>query len=363
MYLSPTSEQQELKDAVRRFCQEQITPERLAAWEKDAEGADQVFWRKVTELGWFGLGLPIVFGGSGLGLVEVACLLEECAHSLVPRRVINTIRGGLTLARLEGGTSYLSAVARGECTVAVACHEPNVTEPAAYRTDVTVSGDTATLTGEKWYVPEGADADLHVVAARENDGVSLVLVESPAATCTALRTFDGERQAVVRYDRVPVRQRLSAAGQGADALAGIERQQTALALAEMLGGMDAVLAMTVAYVKEREQFGQKIAVFQAVQHQVADMAIAFTASRHLVWQAITRLAAGVAQGAELATAAAFVGQAFKRLTLTAMHLHGGAGYVVEHPLHYHAERAQSLCIRYTPEAPALAQVAATLLDQ
>jgi alkylation response protein AidB-like acyl-CoA dehydrogenase len=130
----------------------------------------------------------------------------------------------------------------------------------------------------------------------------------------------------------------------------------------MIGGMDAVLATTVAYVKEREQFGQKLAVFQAVQHQVADMAIALTASRHLAWQAITRLAAGTDEGAELATAAAFVGQAFKRVTLTAHHLHGGAGYVVEHPLHYHAERAQSLCIRYAPEAQALEEVAAGLLD-
>ena len=71
--------------------------------------------------------------------------------------------------------------------------------------------------------------------------------------------------------------------------------------------MEAALDMTVAYVKEREQFGQKIAVFQAVQHQVADMATAFTAARHLAWQAITRLAAGSEEGSELEHAAAFVG--------------------------------------------------------
>ncbi|HUI26972.1 MAG TPA: acyl-CoA dehydrogenase family protein, partial [Candidatus Kryptonia bacterium] len=112
----------------------------------------------------------------------------------------------------------------------------------------------------------------------------------------------------------------------------------------------------------REQFGQKIAVFQAVQHQVADTGTAYTAARHLAWQAIARLAAGTLEGTELETAAAFVGQACKRATLTAHHLHGGAGYVIEHPLHYHSERAQSLCIRYTPEAAALARVSAALLD-
>jgi alkylation response protein AidB-like acyl-CoA dehydrogenase len=127
--------------------------------------------------------------------------------------------------------------------------------------------------------------------------------------------------------------------------------------------MDAVLTMTVEYVKQREQFGQKIAVFQAVQHQIGDMATSFTAARHLAWQAITRMAAGTEEGSELPVAEAFVGQAFKRLTLSAHHLHGGAGYVIEHPLHYHAERAQSLCIRYASEAAALAAVAAQLLDQ
>ena len=96
--------------------------------------------------------------------------------------------------------------------------------------------------------------------------------------------------------------------------AALRRQATALALAEMVGGMQAALDMTVAYVKEREQFGQKIAVFQAVQHQVADMATAFTAARHLAWQAITRMAAGSEEGMELMHACAFVPQAFKRVT-------------------------------------------------
>jgi len=92
------------------------------------------------------------------------------------------------------------------------------------------------------------------------------------------------------------------------------------------------------------------------------MATAYTASRHLAWQAISRLAAGTELGTDLAVAAAFVGQAYKRVTLTGHHLHGGAGYVVEHPLHYYAERAQALCIRCAPEGPALAAVASALLD-
>jgi len=361
MHLAPSPQQQALKDAVRRFCDAQITPARLGAWDKEAGGIDAACWSAVAELGWLGLGLPVSVGGSGLGLVEIACVLEECARGLIPRRVINAIRGALVLAQLAPESSHLPALARGERTVTLACDEQHVRDAAAYATHVVVEGRTPLLSGEKLYVPDGTHADLQIVAAREGAGVSLVLVPAAATRVSALRSFDGERQAIVRYDRAPL-ERLSEAGQGMAPLVRMQRQQTALALAEMVGGMDGALAMTVAYVKEREQFGNKIGVFQAVQHQVAEMAMAFTASRHLAWQAITRLAAETEEGSELATAAAFAGQAFKRLTLTAHHLHGGAGYVVEHPLHYHAERAQSLCIRYAPEARALAEVAATLLD-
>jgi len=362
MYLSPTPEQQELKDAVRRFCDEQITPARLAAWEKEPRGVDDACWRSVAALGWFGLGLPVTAGGSGLGIVEVACVVEECGRGLVPRRVINAIRGACALGQLDGEHSTLHALARGEETVALAFDEQHTRDPHAYATEIRVDAGTAVISGEKWYVADGAHADWHVVAAREGGGLSFVLLPAGSARLSALRTFDGERQARARYERVPVTQRLCTAGRGGVAFERVRRRQTALALAEMIGGMDAVLSMTVAYVKQREQFGQKLAVFQAVQHQVADMATTFTAARHLTWQAITRLAAGTEEGGELETAAAFVGQAFKRLSLSAHHLHGGAGYVVEHPLHYHAERAQALCIRYTPEAPALAAIATNLLQ-
>lgn len=361
MQLSPTAEQQELKDAVRRFCAEQVTPERLAAWDRTPTGVDEVCWRTVAELGWFGLGLPQPVGGSGRGLTEVACLIEECARGLMPRRVVNAIRGALALAELDPANPHLQAIARGEETVTLALDEEHARHPSHYRTVIMRDAGGVRVTGQKWYVPDAAHAGLQVVAARENGGLTLVLVRAEQARIVALRTFDGERQGIVDYD-TPFEARLGRAGEAEPLLRAVQRRQAALALAEMVGGMDAVLAMTVAYVKEREQFGQKIAVFQAVQHQVADMAMAFTAARHLAWQAITRLAAGTEEGGELATAAAFTGQVFKRLTLTAHHLHGGAGYVVEHPLHYHAERAQALCIRYAPEAPALAEVAAKLLD-
>jgi alkylation response protein AidB-like acyl-CoA dehydrogenase len=362
MELFPTAEQQDVLDAVERFCREQVTAERLFAWQREPRGIDAACWRAIAELGWFGLGLPESCGGSGLGLVEVACLLQACARGLIPRAVINAVRGGWVLARLDAQAPELADVARGAAVVALAFEERATGEPGSCATTAQESGGALRVSGEKWYVPNGVSADHHIVVAREGRGLSLLLVAGTDSERAALRTFDGEEQAVVRYAAAPVRRRVGPSADAAGALRGLRREGIALALAEMVGGMQAALDMTVAYVKEREQFGQKIAVFQAVQHQVADMATAFTAARHLSWQAITRMAAGSEEGMELTHAAVFVPQAFKRITLAAHHLHGGAGYVVEHPLHYHSERAQALCIRYAPEAAALATVASDLLD-
>ncbi len=355
----PSEEQSELKRGVAEVLAREVTADRLLAWEKDPSGADEEIWRHAAELGWLGLGLPPSAGGGGVSLVEVACLLEEAGRGLLARPVIGGIRGALAVADVAPESARLPDLARGACRVALALDELRVRDPARYQTRL----EGGKVSGEKAYVADADGSDLHLVAAREAGGVSLVLVDrrGPGVAMRSLQAFGHDRQAHVRYDAAPVVERLAGSGEGARSLATLWRRQVALALAEMVGGMAAVLDRTVAYVKEREQFGQKIAVFQAVRHQVADMGTRATAARHLAWQAITRVARGSERSHELASAVAYVGQGFKQLCWAAHHLHGGAGFVVEHPLRFYSERAQSLCIRYASEAPALREIAAALL--
>jgi alkylation response protein AidB-like acyl-CoA dehydrogenase len=365
MHPEPTAEQAELKTAARELLDREVTPERLLAWESDPAGASREVRRAVAELGWVGLGVPAAAGGSGAPLVDVACLLEECARGLLPRPLIGQIRAATALADVAPASAALAAIARGERSLALAFDEESAPRPERSATAVRTEAGRTTVHGAKAYVADGDGSDLHLVAAREDEGVSLVLVDrrGPGVETAVVRSFGGDRQAHVRYSGATVVERLARPSDGARALARLERRQIALALAEMVGGMNAVLDMTVAYVKEREQFGQKIAVFQAVRHQVADMGTRATAARHLAWQAITRISSGAEQGHELASAIAYVGQAFKQICWAGHHLHGGAGFVVEHRLRFHSERAQSLCIRWAPEAPALAEIAAALLDE
>lgn len=364
MNLDPTPEQQALKDAVRRFCGEQIGVERVRSWERLPSGVDMDLWRAAADMGWFGLGLASDVGGMGLGLAEIGCVLEECARGLVARPLINAITHATLAAELDLPAAVSSGLASGRETISLAFDELHTRHPAQFATRLSEHAGAGVVSGSKAYVADAAQADWHVVAARDpHDELIFVLVRRPGESALhAVRTGDGERQAHVDYERVPVVACLGRTGQGEIVWGRLQARRQALALAEILGAMDAALTMTVAYVKEREQFGQKIAVFQAVQHQVADMAMALTAARHLTWQAITGLEAGEAAAADLAAACAFVGPAAKQVTLAAHHLHGGAGYVVEHPLHLHSERVQALCIRHIPERDALAAVASALLD-
>lgn len=359
MDLSLSPEQQELVDSIRRFTAEQVTPERLAEWSRTPDGVDEGFWRDVAALGWLGLGMPVSRGGSGLDLVDLAVLLSECGRGLVPLVVSTTVRGADALHSIAPEAPELADVATGGCRIALAIDEEHAEEPAAFR--CRLEGEQ--LEGSKWYVQQASSADYYLVAARDDGELVLVLAPREAAKLVPLRPFaSGDAQAIVTFAGDRIRGRLCS-GRNAEAqLRRIRRRQTALALAEMIGGMEAVLEKTVAYVKEREQFGQKIGVFQAVQHQVADMATAYTAARHLGWQAITRVAEDRDEPIDLPAAAAWMGTAFKQLAVTGHHLHGGAGFVVEHPLHHHSERAQSLAIRHTRERQALADVAAALLD-
>lgn len=350
-----TDEQEQLREAVTDLCRREVTVKRLQAWESGADADELTLREQVARLGWIGLGLPGSVGGSGAPLTDVAMLIAASGQGLLPRSVIGAIASGTALTAIAPGSASLGAIASGDNRVTIAFEEENAREIDSLQT--TVEGGV--VRGNKAYVAD-ADAELHVVVAREGNEPVCVLVDASGSdvTATPLQSFGGDRQAHVAYDGAPVLERL----RGREGAERLDQVRKALALAEMVGGMQAVVDMAVAYVQEREQFGQKIALFQAVRHQIAEMGIRLTASRHLAWQAITRVDRRLLQGHELESALVFVGRAFREACFTAHHVHGGAGFVVEHALHFHSERAQSLAIRYASERPALAAIASALLD-
>src|SRR5690606_5043348 len=190
----------------------------------------------IGELGWFGIGISPERGGSGLGLIEVACVVEECARGLLPRRVTNAIRGAIALGELDPEAPELESMATGVTRLTLAFDERHARSAEHLHTQMR----SGRLSGEKWCVPDPS-ATWHIVSARDDRGTVLVLVDGAQANIAPLRAFDGSEQGVVTYAEVtPVR--VLAAGPAAGAiLLRLQRAQTALALAEMLGGMRAAL--------------------------------------------------------------------------------------------------------------------------
>jgi alkylation response protein AidB-like acyl-CoA dehydrogenase len=348
MHLAPTDEQQAIQQGARRFLATEITRERRLEWDRLAEGHDSTFWRAVAGLGWFGFALPESMGGQGASLVDLGLLLEECGRAVAPLGVFAAIAGGLALDALGTDAQrreWLPAIARGTRAVTLAVAERAAAlEPSALETTLTRRGDTLRLDGEKRYVLQGVTADAFLVAARDGAGVSVVLVPASAAgvTVEASSTLGKDRQSTVRLHGVSLPAAASCRAPGAawGTLERLRRTLAALLCADLIGGADAVLDMTVRYVGEREQFGARLGTFQAVQQMVAVMAIELEGARHVTRQALWRLANDRPADREVAIAKAWTARAYREITLLAHQLHGGAGYVVEHPLHRHTLRAK-----------------------
>jgi alkylation response protein AidB-like acyl-CoA dehydrogenase len=348
MDLAPTAEQQAIQDQARRFLASEITRERRLAWDAAPEGHDAAFRKAVASLGWFGFALPEASGGQGASLLDLGLLLEECGRAVAPLGIFAAIAGGLALDALgaeQQRREWLPSLARGERMITLAVAERRATrEPAVFETVLRRRDDTLHLDGEKRFVLQGVTADAFLVAARDDGGVSVVLVPATNAGVQVApsSTFAKDRQSTVRLDGVslPSTALCARAGDAWPTLEKLRRTLAALLCADLIGGADAVLETTVRYVGEREQFGAKLGTFQAVQQMAAVMAIELEGARHVTRQALWKLADGQPSDREIAIAKAWTGRAYRDITLLAHQLHGGAGYVVEHELHRHTLRAK-----------------------
>jgi alkylation response protein AidB-like acyl-CoA dehydrogenase len=348
MHLAPTAEQQTIPQEARRFLAAEITRERRLEWDKTAEAYDPAFWRAVSDLGWLGYAIPTSFGGQGASLLDLGLLVEECGRAVAPMALFASFCGSLAIDRLASSAqkrAWLPAIARGAELVTLAIAEADAAlDPAAFETTVRRRGKQLVVDGEKSFVLQGATADAFLVAARDGRGVSLVHV--PRATkgvrISPYQTLAKDRQATVLFTNVVVPETAIVGKRGAiwPKLEELRRTLAVLLCCDLVGGAEEVLDMTVKYVCEREQFGVKLATFQAVQQMAAVMAIDVEAARHVTHQALWRLDARRPALREIAIAKVFAARAYSDVTIAAHQLHGGTGYVVEHVLHRHTLRAK-----------------------
>jgi alkylation response protein AidB-like acyl-CoA dehydrogenase len=310
-------------------------------------------WPKLCrEIGVAALAVPERYGGAGAGLPEVCVVLEELGRTLTPAPMLGSAvlaaTAVLTCGDAPARERLLPGIAAGTTTAALVwAGRRGHWDPAAPECHW-----DGRLHGEAHYVLDGAEADVLVVAARTGGGVRLFEVDAADTTRTPATPLDDTRPlATVLLDGCPGRP-LSTADDATDQTAALAhvRDIACVALAaEQVGTAAHCLAATVAYTKQRVQFGRPIAHFQALQHRMADVHVLIETARSAVWAAAE--AAGPTGAAEptgaggpglsllAGVAKVHCAEVARRAAAEMVQLHGGIAITWEHEAHRYLKRA------------------------
>ena len=326
-----------LKDNARKFFAGECPMENVRRLMESETAYDEGLWAKMAEQGYTGIIFPEEYGGVGLGKVELILLMEEAGRALLPGPLFSTVAlAGAVIDRVAGPEQkkkYLSPICSGEARSTVAMLEANASwDPA----DLRIAAANGRLTGEKLFVPDGKIADFIVVVAR--DGVFVVDAKAPGISILPMHAMDLTRKVhSVRFANTPAERLGSVTG-----LARALDVATSALVAEMVGGMQRTLDITVEYAKMRKQFGKPIGMYQAVQHQCADMYLETESARSAVYYAAWALEQN-APDAEIAVSIAkmYASDAARAVGNRGIQVHGGMGFTWENDLHLYYKRAKA----------------------
>ncbi len=373
-----TKEQELLRDTVTGFLANRYDLEKSRGIAKSGVGWQPTIWQGLAkELDILGVTLAENVGGMGGGPVETMIIAEALGHALVVEPFVDTVViGGGLLSRAGGdrAMALLPGIASGDVLTALAALEPT----SGYTLhDVTTTarrdGDSWVLNGAKTVVSSGPLATHLLVTARtsgtrrDTAGVSLFVVDFDAdnpptgVEVHGYRTIDDRRAADLVFDNLnlPADALLGIDG---DALASIELaidEAIAAVAAEAVGLMRKVLADTVEYTKQRQQFGQPISSFQVLQHRMVDMYIELEQSIAAAYLATLNLGADAAQRAKAVSAAKVtIGRAARFIGQNAVQLHGGMGMTEELAIGHYFKRLTAIENEFGPADLHIARYAA-----
>jgi alkylation response protein AidB-like acyl-CoA dehydrogenase len=353
-----SEEQELLRESARRFLESECTTQFVRQRMAEPEAVTGEFWAKLAEQGWLGIVYPEEYGGSGLGVVDLVVLMEEMGRAVMPGPFLSTVLlGGAAIA--AAGTPaqrqrWLPRIMAGRAKAALAWTEPTLRWDAAGITLMAheVSGGFS-LSGNKLFVGDAHLADVIVIAARTRDGstmedgISLFLVpkETAGLAIAVLPTIDETRKlSEVKLDNVvlPIAALLGEIHQGWPPLSRVIARATVALAAEMCGGAQQVLDMTVAYAKIRIAFGKPIGSYQGVKHQAADMLVALENSKSLTYYAAWAMDQNLDEAPlAVSMAKAAASDMYRKIAGTGIQLHGGIGMTWEHDLQLYFKRAKA----------------------
>jgi alkylation response protein AidB-like acyl-CoA dehydrogenase len=331
------SESQEfLKDSARKFFAGECPSAEMRRLMETDTAYDAALWSKLTDQGYTGIIFPEAYGGVGLGKVELMLLMEEAGRALLPGPFFaSVVLAGSVLDAVASAADqqkYLAPICRGEARATVAILEANASWNLR---DIQLTAGNGKLTGQKFFVSDAAIADFIFVVAR--NGVFVVNAKAPGLKISPMTAMDLTRKLyVVEFSNTPAEE--------IGATTNLERAfdvATAALAAELVGGMQRTLDITVEYAKTRKQFGKPIGTFQAVQHQCADMYLETESSRSAVYYAGWALEENSPEASTaVSIAKMYASDAARTVGNRGIQIHGGMGFTWENDVHLYYRRAK-----------------------
>jgi alkylation response protein AidB-like acyl-CoA dehydrogenase len=342
------AELEELRTSVRRLAEERIAPNAAAADER--EEYPWASWEAWRDAGFAGLPFPAEYGGQDAGFLAHAICVEEVARVCASSSLFAFISKLGVTALLDHGSeelkrAYVPRVASGECQASYCLSEADAgSDVAGMRTRAVRDGEDYVLTGRKMWVTNAGVSDIYTVFAKTDPdaghrGISCFIVEKsfPGFAVGKLERKMGVRgsptgEILLDGCVVPAANRIGEEGRGFHYAMGALDRSRPLVGAQALGIAQGALELATAHVRERRQFGKRIADFQGVQFALADMATAVDAARLLVYRACARLDAGIeATAGASSMAKLFASDTAMRVTTDCVQFLGGIGYTRETP--------------------------------
>jgi alkylation response protein AidB-like acyl-CoA dehydrogenase len=345
-----SEEQEELRRSVRRFLEDKSPSTEVRRLMETTEGFDKAVWDQMAnQLGLQALAIPEEYGGVGFGYVELTVVFEEMGAALLCAPYFATVALAANALLSSGDEAakkdLLPGIASGETIATLALTE----DSGRWDTDgitlaATRKGDDWKLDGHKMFVIDGQNANLVLVAATTDKGVSLFAVDGGAAgmTTTPLATMDQTRkQARIEFASTPAR--LVGDEGGAAPVLSRTLDLAAVALAaEQVGGAQRCLDMAVEYAKTRIQFGRPIGSFQAIKHKCADMLLEVESAKSAAYYAGWAAAEDSEELPVVASLAkSYCSEAYFHAAAENIQIHGGIGFTWEHDAHLYFKRAKS----------------------
>jgi isovaleryl-CoA dehydrogenase len=357
--LQPSDAERALREAARKFVSREVRPI-AAKMDRDDWFPREVF-RALGDAGFLGVTVPEAYGGLGLPYTAQAVLLEEIARSSPALALSVGAHSNLCADNIaRNGTDdqrrrFLPALVSGEKVGALALTEPTAgSDAVSLSTAARRTGEEYRLNGAKQFITNGPVADTLVVYAKTDPsrgarGISAFVVDSATPGFSVSRALDkmgmrGSPTGELAFQdvRVPVADRLGAENEGVGVVMSGLNVERAVLTAIPVGIIAECLDLSVAYARDREQFGQKIGRFQLIQEKLANMYLALESSRLLMLAALASVQGDLRTGRPSSAALTFASEASTRVALDAIQVHGGNGYIRDYPVERLARDAKLL---------------------